>query len=418
MVFASAISPSLGGRARSPGSTATNESPAWGAPFLWPSQLSERPYTSLLSLRKETLRVLSPFAAEQPRAVGLLRFVRESVARIGFGRKGAAREGVTVRRAAGGSATVLREPSHFRNPKILGPVMWFFLHDVAFSQEQEIPPEQQEWLRLFFTEELPHILPCETWRERTRKIVADMQPVDEHVWANRTSLITWVIMFHNHINFDMEKPVVPVPRVLGHYVAIFERGEPVPISFDPSSDSGSDPKKAFPEVWYPGGIKTPEIIMFRMPKVWGPVGWFLLQSLALAQDDDEPPEQRSHLIHFYTRTLSHVLPCPFCGMHLRGHMAEKKVPLPNSTWTRERLSHWISDLHNVVNREKKEPSPQFPWEEVVERYNSVYMNRQPADVYLGKGPLKTPSSDASARQSFFARFLILVPPIACFLRWH
>jgi hypothetical protein len=292
---------------------------------------------------------------------------------------------------AGSGEATLKEPNHFRNPRIWGPVFWFFLHDVAFAQEQEIPAEQQEKLIFFFTEEVADILPCAECQKRTRRIIKSMQPVAEDTWSNRTKLIMWVIMLHNHVNLDMEKQVVPPERVLGHYVAIFDRAEPVAITFDPSTDSGRDPQDAFPKVWHAGGMKTPEVIRFRMPKVWGPVGWFFLQSLALAQDDLAPADSKAALVHFYTKSLSFVLPCPFCGMHLRGHLDEGRSPLPTTNMTRSELARWVSDLHNVVNREKKEPSSQFPWAQVVVGFNSQYEVGPPIDAYLGNGgTLKTP----------------------------
>lgn len=240
-----------------------------------------------------------------------------------------------------------------------------------------------------------------------------MQPIAEDTWSNRTKLIMWVIMFHNHVNLDMEKQVVPPERVLGHYVAIFERAEPVAITFDPGTDSGRDPQEAFPKVLDPScpkcglldaaclkslddACKTPEIIRFRMPKVWGPVGWFFLQSLALAQDDLAPADSKAALVHFYTKSLSFVLPCPFCGMHLRGHLDEGRSALPTTNMTRSELARWVSDLHNVVNREKKEPSPQFPWAQVVVGFNGQYEVGPPIDAYLGNGgALKTPHGSHS-----------------------
>ncbi|CAK0833962.1 unnamed protein product [Prorocentrum cordatum] len=316
----------------------------------------------------------------------------------------------------GSREATLKEPNHFRNPHVWGPVAWFFLHDVAFAQEQEIPDEQQEKLRFFFTDEVADIMPCDECQTRTRRIIKSMQPIAEDTWSNRTKLIMWVIMFHNHVNLDMEKQVLPPERVLGHYVAMFDRAEPVAITFDPSTDSGRDPQEAFPTVWHAGGMKTPEIIRFRMPKVWGPVGWFFLQTLALAQEDSAPANSKAALVHFYTKSLSFVLPCPFCGMHLRGHLDEGRSPLPTTNMTRSELARWVSDLHNVVNREKKEPSPQFPWAKVVVGFNGQYELGPPIDVYLGNGgPLRTPSGGHAPKSAAPRRARARAPAAAATL---
>lgn len=331
-------------------------------------------------------------ATASPGSSGFLGVLRAAAERSGIASLAELRglEAVQVKEAA------LKESNHFRNPKVWGPVFWFFLHDSAFAQDQEIPEDQQERLRTWYTEEVPGLLPCDECQERTRKVIKSLQPIPSETWSNRTNLIYWVIMFHNHVNLDMERPVVPPERVIGHYVEMFDPylsgkdAQPVAITFDPSVDAGKDPQTAFPKKWKPGGIDTPEIIMFRMPAVWGPVGWFLLESLALAQDDSKPVHHKEALVNFYTKKAGHVLPCPHCGMHLRGHLSSGRAPLPESNMSRLELVHWVHDLHNVVNREKKFPTSEFAWNKFVEGITWQYTIGPPVDAYLGNGPLKTP----------------------------
>lgn len=393
--FAGAVCPSLGSRAITRSHAAINEgdSAEWNSSRRWLPKLSDLPVDpSELWRQHAVIRgAASESVAHSGEAAGFLGVLRHAVARGGVA-TGAGLEKL----GQGSGEAVLKDSNHFRNPLVWGPVTWFFIHDVAFAQEQEIPAEQQANLKAFFTEEMASILPCEECQARTRKIIKAMQPIPEDTWSNRTTLIYWVIMFHNNVNLDMEKPVVPVDRVLGHYVKNFDAGEPVSITFDPSEDPGVDPQTAFPKKWKAGGLETPEVIRFRMPKVWGPVGWFFLQSLALAQDDGHSPVHKDALVHFYINRAANVLPCPHCGMHLQGHLDSGRATLPTTNMNRFELAQWVNDLHNVVNREKKEPSAQFPWDKVVSGFNHQYSVGPPIDAYLGNGPLKTPAGHAES----------------------
>jgi len=90
---------------------------------------------------------------------------------------------------------------NFHNPRVWGPAAWFFFHTVALSQADEIDPAQQERLRRFFAEDMPHLLPCPVCGHHAEQHVLDMN-VDNSTFASRDSVAHFVWDLHDSVNVE------------------------------------------------------------------------------------------------------------------------------------------------------------------------------------------------------------------------
>ena len=81
------------------------------------------------------------------------------------------------------------------------------------------------------------------------------------------------------------------------------------------------------------------------PQEWGPSAWKFLHTITFAYPDapDQPTRERTYR---FFEMLQHVLPCAKC----RGHYREKFRNITSDIFrSREVLTRWLVDLHNVVN---------------------------------------------------------------------
>ena len=78
-------------------------------------------------------------------------------------------------------------------------------------------------------------------------------------------------------------------------------------------------------------------------RFWGPSGWRFLHQITFAY---EPKSQRASVRTLF-ENLPYVLPCKFCRAHLTEHM--EKIPLEPALQSKETLSKWLYEIHNLVN---------------------------------------------------------------------
>jgi len=88
---------------------------------------------------------------------------------------------------------------NFHNPRVWGPAGWFFFHSIALSQPDNIDSEQQERLRRFFTEDMPHILPCPQCGRNAEDHIQDMD-IDDNTFNSRSGVAQFVWTLHNIVN--------------------------------------------------------------------------------------------------------------------------------------------------------------------------------------------------------------------------
>ncbi|CAE7264760.1 ERV2 [Symbiodinium microadriaticum] len=91
----------------------------------------------------------------------------------------------------------LPSPDGFRNSKVWGPPLWFFLHSMTLALPDPVPPEQQAQVKSFVLS-LREVLPCHTCAHHWRQQLEE-DPIEPHL-SNRTALVDWMIGMHNQVN--------------------------------------------------------------------------------------------------------------------------------------------------------------------------------------------------------------------------
>ena len=88
------------------------------------------------------------------------------------------------------------------------------------------------------------------------------------------------------------------------------------------------------------------------PEIWGPHAWAFLHLMILAEKE---PLDKGRLIHYHTLydTLTYLLPCDKCRIHLAENL--KKVKPLEKIQNKDELFAWSVDLHNYVNQSHGKP---------------------------------------------------------------
>ncbi len=81
------------------------------------------------------------------------------------------------------------------NPNIWGPVLWKFLHIMAFNYPENPNPQTKASSRQFFYS-LRHLLPCETCRIHYNELISKRQPESD----SAKSIQEWVLWLHNEVS--------------------------------------------------------------------------------------------------------------------------------------------------------------------------------------------------------------------------
>jgi hypothetical protein len=85
------------------------------------------------------------------------------------------------------------------------------------------------------------------------------------------------------------------------------------------------------------------------PKVWGPHGWFFIDSIVLSLPNKLSYEQKNIYKNFFT-SLQDILPCEGCRKHYKQNLI--KYPLTDTVLsTKENMIKWVLNVHNNVRRD-------------------------------------------------------------------
>ena len=103
------------------------------------------------------------------------------------------------------------------------------------------------------------------------------------------------------------------------------------------------------------------------PLIWGPHGWFFLESIIISYPNNPTTEDKNNYKNFFTY-LKHVLPCEKCrynySRHLKNNPLNDKVLLNKDTFF-----NWIINIHNLSNGYNKYKSKSS-----INYYNMIYSN--------------------------------------------
>lgn len=87
------------------------------------------------------------------------------------------------------------------------------------------------------------------------------------------------------------------------------------------------------------------------PTVWGPRGWFFIDSIVLSLPNKLNYEQKNIYKNFFT-SLQDILPCEGCREHYKQNLI--KYPLTDEVLSKkENMIKWILNVHNNVRRDAK-----------------------------------------------------------------
>jgi hypothetical protein len=87
------------------------------------------------------------------------------------------------------------------------------------------------------------------------------------------------------------------------------------------------------------------------PQVWGPHGWFFIDSIILSLPNKLSYEQKNIYKNFFT-SLQYILPCEGCREHYKQNLI--KYPLTDVILSKkENMIKWILNVHNNVRRDAK-----------------------------------------------------------------
>jgi hypothetical protein len=102
-----------------------------------------------------------------------------------------------------------------------------------------------------------------------------------------------------------------------------------------------------------------------MTSVWGPPMWHILHTISFNYPINPTEKQKKHYYKYYSN-LKNILPCKYCRDNLANNL--KTLPLTiNVMKSRETLSRWVYELHELVNNMLGKKSG-LCYEEVRDRY--------------------------------------------------
>ena len=88
--------------------------------------------------------------------------------------------------------------------------------------------------------------------------------------------------------------------------------------------------------------------------IWGPSFWHILHTMSFDYPTEPTQKHKQDYYKFFS-SLKNVLPCKLCRQHLKENL--KILKLTKSVFkSRESLSRWVFELHELVNKMLKKKS--------------------------------------------------------------
>lgn len=80
------------------------------------------------------------------------------------------------------------------------------------------------------------------------------------------------------------------------------------------------------------------------PIYWGPSAWKFFETTAFGYAEDPSDEEKTAAFNFF-ESLRYLLPCSKC----KDHYGKNFSKLPVNVESRDTLSRWVVEFHNIVN---------------------------------------------------------------------
>ena len=103
-------------------------------------------------------------------------------------------------------------------PKIWGPAFWFIIHTIAFNYPEN-PTFNDKRHTFEFFQNLQYVLPCQKCRKHYMKYFHD-HPITPFL-DNKSTLVSWTVQLHNHVNKRYGKSSKTVDEVVRHYNKVY-----------------------------------------------------------------------------------------------------------------------------------------------------------------------------------------------------
>lgn len=99
------------------------------------------------------------------------------------------------------------------NNTIWGPVYWKMFHYVTLTYP--LAPKQEDAYRMktFFTELVPHIIPCPLCRSHYKKNL-EINPLTDDILEIKFKFVIWLINMHNYVNKQLGKEEMSIEDAL------------------------------------------------------------------------------------------------------------------------------------------------------------------------------------------------------------
>ena len=104
------------------------------------------------------------------------------------------------------------------------------------------------------------------------------------------------------------------------------------------------------------------------PKIWGPHGWFFIESVVIGLPDKIPLEIQNELKHFFI-SISFLLPCETCRQHFSEYIKSTDIMGVDFS-TKIQVLTWINRVHNNIRKINR--SKPINIEKTIQYYNSKY----------------------------------------------
>lgn len=98
-----------------------------------------------------------------------------------------------------------------KNPALWGPQAWKFLHCLAQSLPEQVPPAGQQSFEAMI-QSLPQLLPCPSCGSNLQRHLLE-DPIKPNL-GTRTDVQRWLVRLHNKVNAELGKPVMPEAQAL------------------------------------------------------------------------------------------------------------------------------------------------------------------------------------------------------------
>jgi len=103
------------------------------------------------------------------------------------------------------------------------------------------------------------------------------------------------------------------------------------------------------------------------PNIWGPGAWTLLHSITFNFPENPTQQDKNEYADFFY-ALANVLPCSVCQNNLKKNM--DKIPIKFYLDSKEKLSKWLFEIHNLVNIETKKKT--ITYKQFKNNYKNLY----------------------------------------------